>query len=108
MLRVQQIFDDSQQRFGAEKIRTILEQNGIKVSAKRISAIMQELELRSIRSDAKNSIKSGSNMQSVIYSKENSLRSVQTRYGSVTLHTLGLTTIGYISVSFWTSMPAGS
>ena len=47
MLKVQQIFDDSQQRFGAEKIRTILAQNGMKVSAKRISAIMQELDLRS-------------------------------------------------------------
>lgn len=43
MLSVQQIFDDSQQRFGAEKIRTILAQNGMKVSTKRISAIMQEL-----------------------------------------------------------------
>ena len=57
MLRVQQIFDDSQQRFGAEKIRTILAQNGMKVSAKRISAIMQELDLRSIRSDAKKQYK---------------------------------------------------
>lgn len=57
MLRVQQIFDDSQQRFGAEKIRTILAQKGMKVSAKRISAIMQELDLRSIRSDAKKQYK---------------------------------------------------
>ena len=57
MLKVQQIFDDSQQRFGAEKIRSILAQNGMKVSAKRISAIMQELDLRSIRSDAKKQYK---------------------------------------------------
>ena len=57
MLRVQQIFDDSRQRFSAEKIRTILAQNGMKVSAKRISAIMQELDLRSIRSDAKKQYK---------------------------------------------------
>ena len=57
MLSVQQIFDDSQQRFGAEKIRTILAQNGMKVSTKRISAIMQELDLRSIRSDAKKQYK---------------------------------------------------
>ena len=47
-------------------------------------------------------------MQSAICSKENLLRSVLTRYGSVILHTLGSTTIGYISVSFWISMPAGS
>lgn len=57
MLRVQQIFDDSQQRFGAEKIRTILAQNGVRVSDKRISAIIQELDLKSIRSDAKKQYK---------------------------------------------------
>lgn len=57
MLKVQQIFDDSQQRFGSEKIRTVLAQNGVRVSAKRISAIMQELDLRSIRSDAKKQYK---------------------------------------------------
>lgn len=53
MMKVQQIFDDSQQRFGAEKIRTILAQTGIQVSAKRISAIIKELDLRSVRTDAK-------------------------------------------------------
>ena len=57
MLKVQQIFDDSQQRFGAEKIRAVLMQNGVQVSAKRISAIMQELDLRSIRTDAKKQYK---------------------------------------------------
>jgi len=57
MLKVQQIFDDSQQRFGAEKIRTVLAQTGIYVSAKRISAIMQELDLRSIRTNAKKQYK---------------------------------------------------
>lgn len=57
MLKVQQIFDDSQQRFGSEKIRTVLAHNGVRVSAKRISTIMQELELRSIRSYAKKQYK---------------------------------------------------
>lgn len=57
MIKVQQIFDDSQQRFGAEKIRTILAQTGVHVSAKRISAIMQELDLRSIRTNAKKQYK---------------------------------------------------
>lgn len=57
MLKVQQIFDDSQQRFGAEKIRAVLMQNGVQVSAKRISAIMQELDLRSIRTDVKKQYK---------------------------------------------------
>lgn len=57
MMKVQQIFDDSQQRFGAEKIRTVLAQTGIHVSAKRISAIMKELDLRSVRTDAKRQYK---------------------------------------------------
>ena len=57
MMKVQQIFDDSQQRFGAEKIRTVLAQTGVRVSTKRISAIMQELELRSVRTDAKRQYK---------------------------------------------------
>lgn len=57
MMKVQQIFDDSQQRFGAEKIRTVLAQTGIHVSAKRISATMKELDLRSVRTDAKRQYK---------------------------------------------------
>ena len=57
MIKVQQIFDESQQRFGAEKIRTVLVQNGIHVSAKRISSIMQELDLRSVRNNAKKQYK---------------------------------------------------
>lgn len=40
MLQVQRIFDDSQQRFGAEKIRIILAENGICVGKKRIRQIM--------------------------------------------------------------------
>lgn len=38
MLKVKQIFDDSEQRFGAEKIRIILAESGIHVSKKRISS----------------------------------------------------------------------
>ena len=53
MLKVQQIFDDSSQRFGAEKIRAVLATNGIQVSKRRVSAIMQELGLFSVRPDAK-------------------------------------------------------
>lgn len=48
MLQVQQIFDDSQQRFGAEKIRIRLAENDIHVGKKRIREIMQELGLESI------------------------------------------------------------
>lgn len=57
MLQVQQIFDDSQQRFGAEKIRIILAKNGIHVGKKRIRDIMQELGLESIRENAKKDYK---------------------------------------------------
>ena len=53
ILLVQQIFDDSQQRFGAEKIRIILAENVIHVGKKRIRGIMQELDLESIRENAK-------------------------------------------------------
>ena len=48
MRLVQQVFDDSAQRFGAEKIRIALTESGIRVSTKRIAAIMQELDLHSI------------------------------------------------------------
>ena len=57
MLKVQQIFDDSSQRFGAEKIRIILAESGIHVSKKRVVAIMQELDLHSVRPDAKKQFK---------------------------------------------------
>ena len=53
MLQVQQIFDNSEQRYGAEKIRVILSENGIHVGRKRIRAVMQELGLESIRCNAK-------------------------------------------------------
>ena len=57
MQLVQQVFDDNAQRFGAGKIRIILAESGIRVSTKRITAIMQELELHSVRSDAKKEYK---------------------------------------------------
>lgn len=57
MLQIQQVFDDSKQRYGAEKIRVVLAENGIKVGKKRIRAIMQELGLESIRENAKRNYK---------------------------------------------------
>ena len=53
MLLVNQVFDDSMQRFGAEKIRVILSERGVRVSKRRIQNIMNELDLRSVRTDAK-------------------------------------------------------
>ena len=56
-LKVKQVFDDSEQRYGAEKIRVILANSGIRVGKKHISAIMQELGLCSVRVDAKKQFK---------------------------------------------------
>lgn len=69
MLKVKQIFDDSEQRFGAEKIRVILAESGIRVGKKRISAIMQELGLCSVRTDAKKQFK-----RKQQYAKQNLLK----------------------------------
>lgn len=68
LLQVQQAFDDSGQRFGAEKIRIVLAESGIHISKKRISSIMQELNLQSVRSDAKKEY-----MKREAYKKQNLL-----------------------------------
>ena len=54
---VQQVFDDSNQRFGSEKIRITLAANGIHVSRERIQGIMQELDIQSIHCNAKREYK---------------------------------------------------
>lgn len=53
MQSVQQVFDESQQRLGAKKIRTLLMEQGITISIKRVSSIMQELGLKSVRPESK-------------------------------------------------------
>ena len=40
MLKVKQIFDDSEQRYGADKIHTVLAENGLRISTKRVLPIM--------------------------------------------------------------------
>ena len=57
MLQVKQIFDDSKQRYGAEKIRVTLAESGIRVGKERIRKIMNELGLASIRENAKSNCK---------------------------------------------------
>lgn len=69
MLKVKQVFDDSEQRFGAEKIRIVLAESGIRVGKKRISAIMQELGLCSVWTDAKKQFK-----RKQQYAKQNLLK----------------------------------
>lgn len=69
MLKVKQVFDDSEQRYGAEKIRFFGANSGIHVSSKRIASIMQELDLYSIRVDAKKQFK-----RKQQYAKQNLLK----------------------------------
>ena len=100
MRLVQQIFDDSSQRFGAEKIRVTLAESGVRVGTKRIAAIMQELGLQSIRPDAKKQYKKQSSIKSKICWNASSLPTIRTRSGSAILHTLKSMITGCISVSF--------
>lgn len=53
MLKVQQTSENNTQRFGAEKTRVILVGNSTHDGTKKLVAIMQELGLRSIRTEAK-------------------------------------------------------
>lgn len=55
--QVKQIFDDSDQRFGAEKIKRVLGEYGIKVGYTRVHTLMTEMGLESIRTDAKHEYK---------------------------------------------------
>lgn len=57
MLQVRQIFDDSKQRYGAEKIRVVLAEGGVHVGKERIRKIMRELDLVSVRENAKRNFK---------------------------------------------------
>lgn len=49
MHQVQQISDDSEQRYGVEKIRAVLAESGIRTSKKRILGIVRELGLQNTR-----------------------------------------------------------
>lgn len=69
MLKIKQIFDDSEQRFGAGKIRAVLANSGIRISKKRIVAIMREMGLYSVRVDAKKQFK-----RKQQYAKQNLLK----------------------------------
>lgn len=99
MRLVQQVFDDSSQRFGAEKIRVTLAGSGVRVSTKRIAAIMQELGLQSIRPDAKKQYKKQQQYKSKICWNASLLQTIRTRSGSAILHTSKSMITGCISAS---------
>ena len=54
-MKVQQIFEDSQQRYGTAKICAVLADNGIRVGKRRVKSVMDELSLESVQRWAKGS-----------------------------------------------------
>ncbi len=53
-LKIQQIYDDSRQVFGAEKITAIMKEEGLRVSVEFVRELMRDMGLISIRQEAKN------------------------------------------------------
>ena len=53
MLKVQEIFDSSNQTYGVKRVHAALAQQGIHVSNKRLGKLMREMGLESVRTDAK-------------------------------------------------------
>lgn len=52
-LKIQQIYDDSNQIFGAAKIATVMKDNGYRISVEMVRKLMRDMGLISIRQDAK-------------------------------------------------------
>lgn len=55
--RIQSIYDDSEQIYGAGKITAILQNQGIKTSKKYVSQLMKELRISSVSTTAKKEYK---------------------------------------------------
>lgn len=51
--RIKAVFDENQQRFGADKITVILAEQGIRTSPKYVAELMREMGLQSVRSYSK-------------------------------------------------------
>lgn len=52
-IRIQEIYDESNQIFGADKIAAVMKSEGIKVSSEMVRKLMREMGLFSIRQNAK-------------------------------------------------------
>lgn len=52
-IRIQEIYDESNQIFGAEKIAAVMKSEGIKISKEMVRTLMREMGLVSIRQSAK-------------------------------------------------------
>ena len=108
MRLVQQVFNDSSQRFGAEKIRVTLAESGVRVGTKRIAAIMQELGCKASAPTRKSNIRNSSSIKSKICWNASLLQTIRIRFGSAILHTSKSMITGYIFASFSTFSPARS
>lgn len=51
--KILEIFNDHEQRIGSDKIAALIAQSGMPVTAEKVSALMNELDIHSIRTDAK-------------------------------------------------------
>lgn len=51
--KIQKIYDDSNQIFGAGKIMAVLKEQGVKASEKTVRLLMQDMGIKSIRQEAK-------------------------------------------------------
>lgn len=52
-IRIQEVFDENRQVFGAPKITAVLRKEGLQVSEKMVSTLMREMGIQSIRQSAK-------------------------------------------------------
>ena len=52
-IRIQEVFDENRQIFGAPKITAVLRKEGLRVSEKIVSTLMREMGIQSIRQSAK-------------------------------------------------------
>ena len=52
-IRIQEIYDENYQIFGAEKITALLKSEGLKVSEKMVRELMRDMGIISIRQSAK-------------------------------------------------------
>lgn len=52
-LKIQEVYDDNRQIFGAEKIRAIMKEEGYRVSVEMVRELMRDMGLISIRQDSK-------------------------------------------------------
>ena len=52
-LKIQEVYDDNRQIFGAEKIRAVMKEEGYRVSVEMVRELMRDMGLISIRQDSK-------------------------------------------------------